>query len=119
VSPTSDNTKKKEPLMANHFDILKSNKNPQKILGLPEDAGPGEIRRAYLNKIKEYPPEKFPMEFERVRDAYTMLSNARYRTRLMLRSADPEASMEKLLDDQRQNRQFVGPEVWLAAMQER
>jgi DnaJ-class molecular chaperone len=105
--------------MANHFDILKLNENPQNILGLPRDAGPGEIRTAYLNKIKEYPPEKFPAEFERVRDAYTMLSDARYRTRLMLRSADPEASMEKLLDDQQQNKQFVGPEAWMAAMQER
>ena len=105
--------------MANHYDIHILNENPQNILGVPRDAGPGEIRTAYLNKIKEYPPEKFPAEFERVRDAYTMLSDARYRTRLMLRSADPEASMETLLDDQPQNRQFVGPEAWLAAMQER
>ena len=105
--------------MANHYDIHILNENPQYILGVPRDAGPGEIRTAYLNKIKEYPPEKFPAEFERVRDAYTMLSDARYRTRLMLRSADPEASMETLLDDQPQNRQFVGPEAWLAAMQER
>jgi hypothetical protein len=72
-----------------------------------------------LNKIKEYPPEKFPAEFERVRDAYKILSDARYRTRLMLGSSDPEASMETLLDDQQQKRQFVGPEAWLAAMQER
>ena len=105
--------------MAKHDDIPILNQNPHNILGVPRDAGPGEIRTAYLNKIKEYPPEKFPAEFERVRDAYTMLSDARYRTRLMLRSADPEASMETLLDDQQQNRQFVGPEAWLAAMQER
>ena len=105
--------------MANHNDIPTLNENPQNILGVPRDAGPGEIRTAYLNKIKEYPPEKFPAEFERVRDAYTILSDARYRTRLMLRSSDPEASMETLLDDQQQNRQFVGPEAWLAAMQER
>ena len=105
--------------MANHYDIPILNENPQNILDVPRDAGPAEIRTAYLNKIKEYPPEKFPAEFERVRDAYTMLSDARYRTQLMLRSADPEASMETLLDDQPQNRQFVGPEAWLAAMQER
>ena len=105
--------------MANHYDIPILDENPQNILGVPQDAKPGEIRAAYLNKIKEYPPEKFPAEFERVRDAYTILSDARHRTRLMLRSADPEASMETLLDDQQQNRQFVGPEAWLAAMQER
>ena len=105
--------------MANHYDTPVLCESPQSILGVPRDAGPGEIRTAYLNKIKEYPPEKFPAEFERVRDAYTMLSDANYRIRLMLRSADPQASMETLLDDQRQNRQFVGPEAWLAAMHER
>ena len=105
--------------MASHYDIPILNENPLDILGVPRDAGPGEIRAAYLNKIKEYPPEKFPAEFERVRDAYAMLDDARYRTRLMLRSADPEASMERLLDDQQQIRRFVGPEAWLAAMRER
>ncbi|MGD8259184.1 MAG: J domain-containing protein [Desulfobacterales bacterium] len=105
--------------MAKHYDIPTLNEEPQNILGVPPDAGPDEIRAAYLNKIKEYPPEKFPAEFERVRDAYTVLSDVRYRIRLMLRSADPEASMETLLDDQQQNRQIVGPEAWLAAMQER
>ena len=105
--------------MTKHQDIPILDENPQNILDVPQDAGPGEIRTAYLNKIKEYPPERFPAEFERVRDAYTMLNDARYRARLMLRSADPEASMEMLLDDQQLNRQFVGPEAWLVAMQER
>jgi DnaJ-class molecular chaperone len=105
--------------MAKNYKIPVLNENPQHILGVPQDAKPGEIRAAYLNKIKEYPPEKFPAEFERVRDAYTMLSDARYRARLMLHSADPEMSMERLLDDQKQTRQFVGPAAWLAAMRER
>ena len=100
----------------NNLPVL--DENPQSIIGVTADATPEEIRAAYLNKIKEYPPETFPTEFERIRDAYTILSDARHRTRLMLRSADPEASMETLLDDQQQNRQFVGPEAWIAAMQE-
>jgi DnaJ-class molecular chaperone len=103
----------------NHYDVSPLDENPQHILGVAQDAKPGEIRTAYLNKIKEYPPDKFPAEFERVRDAYTILSDARRRIQLMLQSADPEASLETLLDDQKQKRQFVGPEAWLAAMQER
>jgi DnaJ-class molecular chaperone len=105
--------------MDKSYDLPILDENPQNILGVPQDAKSKEIRTAYLNKIKEYPPEKFPKEFERVRDAYTILSDVRYRMRLMLQSADPEASMETLLDDQKQNRQFVGPEAWLAAMGER
>ena len=105
--------------MTRNYDLPILDQNPQNILGVPQDAKAGEIRTAYLNKIKEYPPEKFPAEFERVRDAYTILSDVRYRTRLMLQSADPEASLETLLDNQKQNRKFVGPEAWLAALRER
>jgi DnaJ-class molecular chaperone len=105
--------------MPKNDDYPALDENPQHILGVPQDANAAEIRTAYLNKIKEYPPEKYPAEFERVRDAYTILSDARYRTRLMLQSADPEASLVTLLDNQKQNRQFVGPEAWLAAMRKR
>ncbi len=76
----------------------------------------GEIRSAYLNKIKEFPPERCPEEFERVRDAYTILSDPSRRTRAMLQSANPEASLVTLLDNQKQSRQFVGPDAWLDAM---
>ncbi|MEJ2170422.1 MAG: J domain-containing protein [Desulfobacterales bacterium] len=105
--------------MTKNFDLPKLDENPQHVLGVAQDAKMTEIRTAYLNKIKEYPPEKFPAEFERVRDAYTILSDAGYRTRLMLQSADPEVSLESLLDVQKQNRQFIGPEAWLAAMRDR
>ena len=93
--------------------------NPHTIIGVTPDATPEEIRAAYLNKIKEYPPETFPAEFERIRDAYAMLSDARYRSRLMLQSINPEAPLETLLDHQKQTRHFVEPEAWLAAMRER
>jgi hypothetical protein len=37
----------------------------------------------------------------------------------MLQSANPEASLVTLLDNQKQSRQFVGPDAWLDAMLER
>jgi hypothetical protein len=37
----------------------------------------------------------------------------------MLQSINPAASLETLLDHQKQSRHFVGPEAWLAAMRER
>ena len=105
--------------MAKNYDLPILDENPQNILGVPQDAKSGEIRTAYLNKIKEYPPEKFPAEFERVRDAYTILSDPRHRMRVRLLSVDPEAPLVTLLDDKKRNRQFLGPEAWLAAMRER
>ncbi len=105
--------------MAKNYDLPILDEDPQNILGVPQDANAAEIRTAYLNKIKEYPPEKHPAEFERVRDAYSILSDPRRRMRIMLLSVDPEAPLVTLLDNQKKNRQFVGPEVWLAAMLER
>jgi hypothetical protein len=37
----------------------------------------------------------------------------------MLQSANPEASLVTLLDNQKQSRHFVGPDAWLDAMLER
>jgi DnaJ-class molecular chaperone len=105
--------------MANNFDLPILDEDPQNILGVSPDADAGEIRSAYLNKIKEYPPERCPQEFERVRDAYEVLNDPRQRARVMLQSAKPEASLATLLDNQQQDRQFVGPDVWLAAMLEK
>ncbi len=105
--------------MPKNDDLPFLNENPQNILGVPQDADAAEIRTAYLKKIKEYPPEKCPAEFERVRDAYTILSDPRRRMRIRLLSVDPEAPLVSLLDDKKRNRQFIGPEAWLAAMRQR
>ena len=105
--------------MVKNYDLPILDEDPQNILGVAQDADAGEIRSAYLNKIKEYPPERCPEEFERVRDAYKILSDPRHRARVMLQSANPETPLVKLLDNQKQNRQFVGPDAWLSAMLER
>ena len=105
--------------MAKNFDLPILDEDPQNKLGVSQDADAGEIRSAYLSKIKEYPPERCPQEFERVRDAYEILSDPRHRARAMLQSANPEASLAALLDNQKQDRQFVGPDAWLAAMREK
>jgi hypothetical protein len=98
------------------YDLPSLDESPQKILGVAQDAKAEEIRAAYLSKIKEYPPEKYPAEFERVRDAYAFFKDPHHRIRMMLQTADPEAPLVELLDNQKQNRQFVGPEAWLDAM---
>ena len=105
--------------MPKNEDLVILDEDPQNILGVSEDADAGEIRSAYLNKIKEFPPERCPEEFERVRDAYKILSDPRRRTRAMLQSANPEAPLVTLLDNQKQSRQFVGPDAWIASMLER
>ena len=45
------------------------------ILCIPEESTPNEIRKAYIGKIREYPAEKYPEEFKKIRKAYEILSN--------------------------------------------
>jgi curved DNA-binding protein CbpA len=92
--------------------------DPLEILGVAAEAGEDEIRAAYLRKVKEYPPERSPREFEKIRDAYELLRDPRRRTRQMLLSADPHQSLTSLLDARASERRFVGPEPWLAVLKE-
>jgi len=105
--------------MTQKKDLPLLDEDPHVILGVPNDADAAVIRAAYLSKIKAYPPERCPDDFERIRDAYIILSDPRRRAQLMLQSADPEAPLVTLLDNQKQTRRFVGPDAWLAAMAER
>ena len=50
--------------------------DPRQVLGIDAEAGEEEIRAAYLRKVKEYPPDRSPREFERVRDAYEILARS-------------------------------------------
>ena len=86
--------------------------DPREVLGVPPNAGEEEIRAAYLRKVKEYPPDRSPEEFEKIRDAFETLRDPRKRTRAMLLATDPGAPLAALLDGHASRRLFAGPEVW-------
>jgi curved DNA-binding protein CbpA len=92
--------------------------DPYQILELGPEATTEEIRAAYLRKIKQFPPERHPEEFERVRDAYDELRDPRGRTRRLLFSGDPLPPLTRLLEGRRAARRFVGPKPWLAVLKE-
>jgi curved DNA-binding protein CbpA len=93
--------------------------DPREVLEIDAEAGEEEIRAAYLRKVKEYPPDRAPREFERVRDAYEMLRDPRSRTRALLLAADPKQPLVSFLDGLKPKRQFIGPEAWLAVTREK
>jgi curved DNA-binding protein CbpA len=47
--------------------------NPYKTLGLAQGASISDIRQAYFKLVKEYPPERDPEGFKRIRAAYEQL----------------------------------------------
>ena len=95
-----------------------TNQDPYQLLEVAAEAGDEEIRAAYLRKVKEFPPDRSPLEFERVRDAYELLRDPRKRTRRML-MADPRQPLASLLEGVKPNRRFTGPEPWLALVREK
>ena len=97
---------------------MTNNHDPRHVLGIPPEAGDEEIRAAYLRKVKEYPPDRAPAEFEKVRDAYETLRDPRLRARHLLLSADPDQPLLSLLEGRASERRFTGPEPWLAILKE-
>ncbi len=89
--------------------------DPRQVLGVSPEAGDEEIRAAYLRKVKEYPPDRAPAEFEKVRDAYEGLRDPRRRMSSML-AVDPHQPFAKLLDGRAAERRFAGPDSWLAVL---
>lgn len=102
--------------MQKAYDHPVPDEDPYKILAVESGSGEKEIRSAYLKKIKEFPPDRSPEEFQRIRDAYEILRDPRRRATVQLRSIDPEAPLAALLDGQKKKREFLGPGPWLAVM---
>jgi curved DNA-binding protein CbpA len=94
--------------------------DPHAVLEVAPEATDDEIRAAYLRKVKQFPPDRNPVEFERVRDAYELLRDRRQRIRHRLLSDDLLAPLETLLERHAPpQRKFAGPEPWLAVLKEK
>ena len=59
--------------------------DPFSVLGVAEDAGDAEIRRRYLELVREFPPDRALERFQELRAAYEALDDERKRleTRLL------------------------------------
>lgn len=61
-----------------------------KELNIQIDASDNEVKRAYFNMTKKYPPEKFPKEYRVIRDAYETLIDKSKRDAYILETFDIE-----------------------------
>lgn len=87
-------------------------------LAVAADASPQSIREAYLARLKEFPPEKHPEEFQEVRRAYEILNDARGYFKQQLNS--PAQTLTELLAEQGPPRRLArGPAAWLKAMEQK
>lgn len=59
-------------------------KTPFEILNVPEDADDEQIKSAYLEAVKRWPPERHAVEFQRVRNAYERIATRKDRVSYLL-----------------------------------
>jgi len=66
-----------------------------KILGTTANAGPEKIKERYFEKVREFPPETHPEEFQQIRKAYETLKNPDARRKYdVLRKFGPKIEKE-------------------------
>jgi len=71
-------------------------------LGVDPEATGAEIRRAYLEKVRQHAPERDPEGFKRIREAYEHLRSPRKRAELALldlREGPAEFELDRLRDE--------------------
>ena len=78
------------------------------ILGLSPDCSEGEVRKRYLELVRQYPPETYPERFSRIHEAYENLKSPMDLVPQMLFTLTTNDSIERIitdvLDDVRQER---------------
>lgn len=58
--------------------------NPFDLLGIAEDADDDAIKKAYLQQVREHPPERDPERFQAIRAAYEAIKTRQDRLRYRL-----------------------------------
>ncbi len=82
------------------------------LLGVAANASPEEVRVAYLDKVKQFPPDRSPEEFEKIRDAYDNLRDPRRQAKAILLCPDAREPLATLAEGLKTRRIFAGPRLW-------
>jgi curved DNA-binding protein CbpA len=92
------------------------------MLGLEPGATDDEIRRRYLELVKNHPPEHDPQRFQDITQAYERIKDRQARIRHRLfgcrETVDVEASLAYLVRGCRPARQRAGLQALLKAVQQ-
>jgi curved DNA-binding protein CbpA len=75
--------------------------DPYEVLGIARDAGEAEVRRRYLELVREFPPDRQPEQFVAVRTAYEQLRDPITRLRAMLFDRETSESLVAIQADVR------------------
>jgi len=68
-------------------------------LGLSPDCTEEELRKRYLELVRQYPPEKHAEKFSRIHEAYEKLKNPLESMSEMVFSLDLDDSIDRIIAD--------------------
>lgn len=71
--------------------------SPYQILGVSEQASDADIKQAYLQAVKEHPPERDPPRFRQIQQAFELIKDEDSRLRYALFHV-PNVEFDALLD---------------------
>ncbi|MCP4700731.1 MAG: J domain-containing protein [Gammaproteobacteria bacterium] len=72
-------------------------KTPFDILGVTEEASDAMVKKAYLRKVRAYPPERAPEQFQIIRDAFEAIQTRQQRLKYQLFHRE-EPSLDALFE---------------------
>jgi DnaJ-class molecular chaperone len=73
--------------------------DPLYVLGVSASAGQDEIRRRYLELVRQHPPDRDPKRFAQIRAAYDELSDPVQQVRKLLFDMDSVDSIDSVIED--------------------
>jgi curved DNA-binding protein CbpA len=91
--------------------------DPYAVLGLMRGASPREIKRAYFELVRQYPPEQQPDTFKIIRAAYEKLRTAEVKAETDLFLFQPPPQWEPRKRRKKLDLEVHAEDVWLLLQQ--
>jgi curved DNA-binding protein CbpA len=94
---------------------------PYEALEISEDASQEDIRKAYLKKVHQFSPEKYPEKFQAIVEAYELVKDQTARAKLKLfgiSGRKKHLTFASLVGQGAPKRSRAGMSAWLKVIRE-